>query len=142
MASDKEPSYVSDLALSNGFPLSLSDPASDNDNDSETATFNDSLLSTSLYIVEALVDAEVLADVLALVDAEVLTLVEAEVLADMLALVEALLEIDSLSALFVTSVFTVPSSFGFSSSLIVATLLPSVFCAKLFSVLAIFLPCA
>ena len=146
MASDKEPSYVSDLALSNGFPLSLSDPASDNDNDSETATFNDSLLSTSLYIVEALVDAEVLADVLALVDAEVLTLVEAEVLADMLALVdalvEALLEIDSLSALFVTSVFTVPSSFGFSSSLIVATLLPSVFCAKLFSVLATFLPCA
>ena len=122
------------LALSNGFPLVFSDPASDNDKDSETSTFNDSLLSTSLYIVEALVDAEVL------------TLVEAEVLADMLALVdalvEALLEIDSLSALFVTSVFTVPSSFGFSSSLIVATLLPSVFCAKLFSVLAIFLPCA
>ena len=119
------------LALSNGFPLVFSDPASDNDKDSETSTFNDSLLSTSLYIVEALVDA----DVLALVDAEVLTLVEAEVLADMLALVdtdvEALLEIDSLSALFVTSVFTVPSSFGFSSSLIVATLLPSVFCAKL-----------
>ena len=130
------------LALSNGFPLVFSDPASDNDKDSETSTFNDSLLSTSLYIVEALVDAEVLA----LVDAEVLTLVEAEVLADMLALVdalvEALLEIDSLSALFVTSAFTVPSSFVFSSSLIVATLLPSVFCAKLFSVLAIFLPCA
>ena len=122
------------LALSNGFLLVFSAPASDNDKDSETATFNDSLLSTSLYIVEALVDAEVL------------TLVEAEVLADMLALVdalvEALLEIDSLSALFVTSAFTVPSSFVFSSSLIVATLLPSVFCAKLFSVLAIFLPCA
>mgnify|MGYP000983595723 CR=1 FL=1 len=77
-------------------------PACDNETDSETATFNDSLLSTSLYIVEALVDAEVL------------TLVEAEVLADMLALVdadvEALLEIDSLSALFVTSVCAAPSS--------------------------------
>ena len=123
------------LALSNGFPLVFSDPASDNDKDSETATFNDSLLSTSLYIVEALVDAEVLA------------LVDAEVLADMLALVdadvEALLEIDSLSALFVTSVFTVPSSFGFSSSLIVVTLSPSVsFSAMLFSALVKFLPCA
>ena len=123
------------LALSNGFPLVFSDPASDNDKDSETATFNDSLLSTSLYIVEALVDAEVLA------------LVDAEVLADILALVDAdvetLLEIDSLSALFVTSVFTVPSSFGFSSSLIVVTLSPSVsFSAMLLSALAKFLPCA
>ena len=101
MASDKEPSYVSDLALSNGFPLSLSDPASDNDNDSETATFNDSLLSTSLYIVEALVDVESL------------TLIEVEVLADTLALVdalvEALLEIDTLS-LFVSSLAATTSS--------------------------------
>ena len=86
-----------DSALSNGFPLSLSDPASDNDNDSETATFNDSLLSTSLYIVEALVDVESL------------TLIEVEVLADTLALVEALLEIDTLS-LFVSSLLAATSS--------------------------------
>ena len=89
------------LALSNGFPLSLSDPASDNDNDSETATFNDSLLSTSLYIVEALVDVESL------------TLIEVEVLADTLALVdalvEALLEIDTLS-LFVSSLLAATTS--------------------------------
>ena len=79
----------------------MSDPASDNDKDSETATFNDSLLSTSLYIVEALVDAKVL------------TLVETEVLADTLALVdalvEALLEIETLS-LFVFSLLAATSS--------------------------------
>ena len=100
------------FALSNGFPLVFSDPASDNDKDSETATFNDSLLSTSLYIVEALVDAEVLTLVEAEVLADMLALVDAEVLADMLALVdadvEALLEIDALS-LFVFSSVTATS---------------------------------